>query len=103
MLTDEMLETAAILVWPIVEELVPQLTLSEEPVVEDAFGFTLIGEPESDDAPEDLEPEIAEALRELDKARGHLIGGRNRAAIEYAADAVNRIAAAKGLHGYASY
>ncbi len=78
---------------------------AEPEVADESEGdfFVLEGELESTDLPEDVKPEIAAALSELDQARSHLLRGNYRAAIQFAADSVNRIAASESLHGYASY
>lgn len=67
--------------------------------------FTLSGdvEAESMDLPEDADPAIVAALNDLDKARSHLLRGQYRAMISYSGDALNRVAAAQDLNGYATY
>lgn len=78
-----------------------------EPEPQEVIGtddlFVLEGEVESTDLPEDVKPEIATALSELDQARSHLIRGNYRAAIQFAGDALNRVAVFEDLHGYATY
>lgn len=54
-------------------------------------------------APANMDPKLREAYEWLEKAQSHLLRGNYRAAIEFAADAVNGIAITKDLHGYASY
>lgn len=54
-------------------------------------------------APSALPEMLSEAFRDLQNAQSHLLRGNHRAAVEFAADAVNRIAEHAGVHGYASY
>lgn len=54
-------------------------------------------------SPNNMKPELAKALKELEQARSRLLRGQFKAAIACAADAVNRIAVSEEVHGYASY